>query len=533
MAIDNPFPSSSFGDIGRTVFARCEPFAHRSGALLEVEYADDDLGWVDPTTLRLFRVDEETGDYTLLQSSWVDVDQRVVRALIDQSGVYSAIGLPGDPDILRAVEELRAFPDPWSDDAWRPRICERILCANPYEGAISGRTGRDPCDLCVGLRIPFGGLPEWELFQPTVDRNRIPEEPGHTFLEVLFETGSGFLVGSPTGSDNRLVILDLDTMTLNTSVPIGAGYYGDLATAAGVVAVTHTNTNELRLLWPSNTKVAVGPSPSAVELTKDGKTAYVATAAGIDVVDTGSAAVTKQWSLPLRPSVMSLTPDGRHLAVIGDPPSPAGSGWTLAQPDVYVFDVATGIATVVTVVDSQSTWPNHNPNLRSVLAANDRVYVWGAFVSTPSNLASSLYSIDIAAGAQSGCTIIDVADPADFGVAYAALLPNHRLGLTRASSSGSDVVIADTNGCTKSVTGGFSGQPVSCVAHPKHPDVLFVLTHDSAIDGSYCLDRFDTSTGVVTKKVYDFPQVNGQPKDPTTGKTVWGGIWWTVRMRTV
>src|SRR3954467_12936432 len=95
--IEDPLPRSSFGTIGRFVEVRWPPEADVFRSVgIEVPYADGDLGWVDPATLRLFEIDVEERGYTLLAGSGVDPERRVVYGSISGGGVYGVVGVPTD-----------------------------------------------------------------------------------------------------------------------------------------------------------------------------------------------------------------------------------------------------------------------------------------------------------------------------------------------------------------------------------------------------------------------------------------------------
>src|SRR3954471_11829198 len=105
--IEDPLPGSSLGTIGRFVEGRWPRGADVCRSVgIEVPYSEEDLGWVDPATLRLFEIDVEERGYALLPSSGVDPERRVVYGSVSGGGVYGVVGLPADPAVMRTVRIL-------------------------------------------------------------------------------------------------------------------------------------------------------------------------------------------------------------------------------------------------------------------------------------------------------------------------------------------------------------------------------------------------------------------------------------------
>ena len=176
----NPIENGTFGAIDAFVHVRVHsPGRHTR---LEIPYSRENARQVDERSLRLFVWDEAARSLVLVNASGVDPKRGVVWGVIDASGLYGAIGLPRDPDLLRTVaafslfsaEELRASP------ALIPKVCGLILCAQePGGGPIPGR---DLCQLCLGLEVPIGHLPEVQLLEFTPGRvfhrpDPVPQRP--------------------------------------------------------------------------------------------------------------------------------------------------------------------------------------------------------------------------------------------------------------------------------------------------------------------------------------------------------------------
>jgi hypothetical protein len=161
--VANPLPHGTFGDLGAFFQVRADrPFTNTR---LEIPYSRVRARKVIEETLRLFWWDEERSSLVLVSSSGVDSAKRKVWGRIGKPGIYGAIGLPADPNILRTVaafslflaEELRSSPD------LQPRVCGLILCPNPLDGPFEGPGNL--CDLCLGLDVPELHLPEVQILR--------------------------------------------------------------------------------------------------------------------------------------------------------------------------------------------------------------------------------------------------------------------------------------------------------------------------------------------------------------------------------
>ena len=178
--IEDPLPKSSFGSIGRFLkvsFKKRKPSLQQ--AALMIPYTQDDLGWVDETTLRIFEVNPKARTYRLVQDSFADTAGRYVVATIEKPGIYAVIGLPKHPSVLETVRSFCRLQPQLLDEKRRgkrdlqKRICQLILCAPDFKQSPDARKHGKPipprglrgnvCDLCVGIDIPADGLPERDL----------------------------------------------------------------------------------------------------------------------------------------------------------------------------------------------------------------------------------------------------------------------------------------------------------------------------------------------------------------------------------
>ena len=245
---DDPLPASSFGNIGRFVRVDWGKGDEPSRWwLLKIPFSEEDLGWVEATSLRVFLVDVERDSFELVEESGVDLRGGFVYANIERPGIYGVYGLPGHPAVRETLHlfcrfrvELQANPQ----GPLQRSICQWILCdpgwgsqvgfdmdpippgglrghpgggdgpgpypggggpgpgpypggggpgpgpypggggpgPGPYPGGGGGRPPMMPgnvCELCYGIRIPRGGLPECRLLPrwPHRPADQPDEEP--------------------------------------------------------------------------------------------------------------------------------------------------------------------------------------------------------------------------------------------------------------------------------------------------------------------------------------------------------------------
>jgi hypothetical protein len=139
-------------------------------SVLAIPYDEPDLGWVDATTLSVFRALDD-GGFDLVRPSVPSPEEGLVRAAIDAPGLYGVFGLPKHPAVLEAVHAFRALGGRMrGNEKLLPRICGLILCAGDrWPGAgppvAPGGLGGNICELCLGLDLSFE-LPELQLLEP-------------------------------------------------------------------------------------------------------------------------------------------------------------------------------------------------------------------------------------------------------------------------------------------------------------------------------------------------------------------------------
>jgi alpha-tubulin suppressor-like RCC1 family protein len=173
--IDDPLPDATFGSINRYVeVARAdggeEPFMPRC---LVLGFDEEQAAHVNLSTLTLFGVDLESGEFTPVGSSRVDVDQREVRAWVDEPGTYGLIGLPKHLGVLETLRLLDHFGPQLIEERERgehglqDRICGLILCADPTTWGGGPMGPGDLCQKCLGLDVvSWRRLPEKYLLEP-------------------------------------------------------------------------------------------------------------------------------------------------------------------------------------------------------------------------------------------------------------------------------------------------------------------------------------------------------------------------------
>ncbi|HKW02139.1 MAG TPA: hypothetical protein VJN96_20120 [Vicinamibacterales bacterium] len=188
----NPRPKSSFGFAGDPVEVVSEDSVR--GTTIKIALDREKLAALDPATVRIFRFDSGTGEWQLIARSGASLAGDYAWAELTQPGVYVPIGLPTDPWLLRTIMVvqtylpwLRAAKDLKALDKILDPICRVILCSDTFDKVrkdpaladkfglppFEGKNAGDICELCLGLDLPFAGLPE----------GRILEDPG-VILEI-------------------------------------------------------------------------------------------------------------------------------------------------------------------------------------------------------------------------------------------------------------------------------------------------------------------------------------------------------------
>ena len=164
--VASPLPHASLDDIGAWVEVRTRmrqgPFPR---ALLKIPYNKEHLGWVDPSTLRVFAVDAKAGRFELIAWSGADVERHWAWAYIDRPGVYGVIGLPPEGVVRDVVRALA-----------RPGAPREAICNLLHDNAKlhpPGGAGGSGFELCDRLSLPADGLPEGQL----LDRPPTPGPP--------------------------------------------------------------------------------------------------------------------------------------------------------------------------------------------------------------------------------------------------------------------------------------------------------------------------------------------------------------------
>ena len=177
---DNPRPKSSFGFVGTPVEVRAE--GKMRDAVLKIAF--EPAKGIDPSTLRVFRFDAASGEWSLVARSGVSVVAGYAWARVRQSGIYALVGLPANPWLQATVLALDTYR-PWINAARAAgrlpraidRICQLILCQGLFDDVIkdpdaADKIGLPPfgpeapgdiCERCLGLDPPIGGLPELQI----------------------------------------------------------------------------------------------------------------------------------------------------------------------------------------------------------------------------------------------------------------------------------------------------------------------------------------------------------------------------------
>jgi YVTN family beta-propeller protein len=392
--IESPLPRSSFGSIERYVeVAGAERGFEPS--TITIEYSPDGLGWVEPKTLRVFRLDVEDRRWELVRDSGPD-GRGAVRARVEQPGIYGIVGLPSHPAVLEAVRRVCMLPSgALTGERLSPGlapICLQILCApggDRWTGADGpplppGGCGDSVCDFCTDLHTPASGLPECQLLAP-------PERPE---AETITEAGRAYAVTALVwtgvilpygggGFPSWIEVFDLDPPTPTASFDIGDRWCTGLAVSSSTdrLYVADVSGREVAAYDDGGALVGSVPLPPQpggwildCVLSPDDATLYVAMSHALVVIDTASLSVT---------SVVPTDDELVGLAMSADGVTVAAAG----AMKLHVLDTAT-------LTHISLGWPGTVRPIDVAFAAPSRVLAWDdqSGVLVDINLASGVMS---------------------------------------------------------------------------------------------------------------------------------------------
>jgi hypothetical protein len=355
--IESPLPRSSFGSIERYVEVGGAERGFEPG-VITIEYSPEHLGWVDPKSLRVFRVDVEKGRWELVEDSGPE-GRGAVRARIEQPGIYGVVGLPEHPAVLETVRRVctlpsRELPGERLSPGLAP-ICFQILCAPGADRWTDaggpplppGGFGDSVCDFCTGVHHPAGGLPECQLLSP-------PEPPT---AETITEAGRAYAVTALVwtgvilpygggGFPSWIEIFDLDPPSSTASYDIGNRWCTSLAVSstADRLYVADVSGPEVAAYDGAGALVGSVALPLApgggildCSLSPDDATLYVAMSRRLVVIDTGSLTVTSVFPTDDELIGIAISPGGATVAAAG-------------VTDLHLLDTAT-------LTHSSMAWP--------------------------------------------------------------------------------------------------------------------------------------------------------------------------------
>jgi hypothetical protein len=392
--VKSPPRRGSFGSIERYVEVRAPAEGRFEPGEITIEFSPENLGWVDPETLRVFHIDAEARTWELVADSGF-LRPGAVRARVERPGIYGVVGLPGHPAVREAMHRACALPRGVLVE--RPAagllpICGRILCG-PTVGRWSGGSefpleppggfGGNICDFCTGLRPPANGLPECQLLEPPERKPEEPEDPDKaaTAYSLTALAWIGLLVpyGQHLVMPTSIEIFDLDPLRSTGSFGIKPGWCMSLAvsSAADRFYVTDVSVPEVSVYDNAGTQLG-SVALSLISggwwldcvLSPDDATLYVATSYGIVVIDTATL------------SISAIVPSSGWLHGIAVSPDGATVAAPVAGGELLVLDAATLASTTITLGAGTAN---------VVFADPKRVLTWNP-------TAGALVEVDLATG---------------------------------------------------------------------------------------------------------------------------------------
>jgi hypothetical protein len=507
--IRDPFPMASFGSLGRFVSVECEPRAPSKHPRLTIPYSPEELGWIDPASLRVFEADLERGEFRLVFRSMPDAERPEVHAFIERSGIYGLIGLPRDEALLRAIRALYELIPPLGNvdgievGDLLGMVCGRILCIPPEEGGPRddlvppGGVDGDACQFCLGLNIPSNGLPEFQLLPLPPHRRpwgKVPPSPPSPAGPYLY----ALLRHYGASPDTVVEVVDLSTMTYVQTVQVGAfGAGHGMAVTPNGLCVPDWDGGNVVIVDRMGGKrtVPVGQAADDCVASLDGSTLYVSVRGSIVVLDVAAGQVVRTVPAigPEYFKLLSLSPDGRTLA--------AG---TTYSSFVYLFDTATHTARRVLITDPNlPTYPDAVSFTDSAL-----VVVWDA-------ASDRMYAIDVATATQLPGVMNNIANDSSAN----SLRPSYSAAKDRAYVTQgpwwlgniemeSDLVVVDVPTLMGSVRGKFAGLWHPICLNPRDGKTLYIGAQGVDVDHPgmrrIAIDAYDTQADSFAHGVYVF-----------------------------
>jgi hypothetical protein len=504
--IPDPFPQASFGSIGRFVKVECDPEARLAHPRLTISYSSDDLGWVDPKSLRVFAVDAESGEFHLVRGSVPDPERMEVHAFVEESGIYGLIGLPRDDALLRSIRALSVLLPPLGEvDGVEVAdllgmVCGRILCVPPEEGGVPGDlvppggVEGDACQFCLERSIPPNGLPEFQLLP--ISPHRRPRDSGRPtppptpgpFLYALLSPPSAFFHELPRSGDSYVEIIDLSTMT-SVSVPVGPiASMGITPTPHGLCVLDLFGGNVI-IVDPSGGRriVSAGAGPYDCVASLDGSTLYVSTGAAIVVIDVVAAQVTRTVSAQPLDTLgrVALSPDGRTLA--------AGT----SDAAVYLFDTATLTSRRERVFD-----PSYSLTIPGSVRFTDSTLLlaWDGW-------RNRMYKVDAAIPGQLPGVMDDIPANTDVSNSNVTYRPANRgayvtVGDLWSGGAYGWLVVVDVPTMKGTLKSGFTGFTYGTCLDPRDGKTLYISVENPAT--GIKLDAYDTQADTFVRGIHTF-----------------------------
>jgi len=190
--IKGPEKRVAFGDIRQ--FYQIPKMKELKGTRLRIQYSATDLRGVIPSTVRVFKQDEKTQEFSMVERSGVNRNESYIWAEIDEPGTYGIFGLPSDVARTTTIK-VRNELGPWvaalekaglDTAGYLGNICNLILCApeirtfmrNPKGLDVPGFDGPDIdldipqpigggniCDECMSVSKGGSGGPDIDIIE--------------------------------------------------------------------------------------------------------------------------------------------------------------------------------------------------------------------------------------------------------------------------------------------------------------------------------------------------------------------------------
>jgi DNA-binding beta-propeller fold protein YncE len=339
---------------------------------------------------------------------------------------------------------------------------------------------------------------------------RVPRaQPPHPAGAVLIALLTDEFAPDYAPPNSAIEIVDLATMNAVGSFSIGQREVTSLAVrrlgSHNFRLYVTDLTNGAVVAFNANSGAVIATVPVAFPrdcvMAPNGHRLYVSADQSIVAIDTGPHTVSKVLQTGSdTPLGISVSPDGSMLAVAT---TDGGS-----NPALYLIDASTLTLTARIAITNPgeptncATFPND-----ATFTDTGRVLLWDSNCD-------NLYQVEVASAAQQTSDTIRMGRDAgsffNFNNQLSYSTVSDRVHVTKESA---ELAVMDPAGVTGSAFGGFTGTPFVPSLAPDGQTLFVSVIHRFSGGGADTLDRYDVTSGALTRAVYTFSRSSMSVRD--------------------